>query len=469
MVRLEGGAMGLKGRHIVGIADLARSDLELLFRCADRLGAQPRGEPHLGRGYQIATLFYEPSTRTRLSFESAMNRLGGAVLAVPDPASSSAAKGESLADTIRVVSAYADLIVLRHPAEGAARLAADVATVPVVNAGDGAHEHPTQTLCDLYTLYREFGRVEGLTVTLYGDLKYGRTVHSLAYGLATFGARIVLAPADPALAPPAYLLDRLRADFGCEPDWWHPDSGAPMPPAEALYLTRIQRERFDGDAAALRSYPKVDRAQLHRWGVGEHTLLMHPLPRAGELDPELDAEARSAYFRQAANGVPVRMATLALLLGLAEEEWGSGRFSARPGASDPAPDPPRHAAFRAAGVACPNPACIATRERDTVEPRFALAAPARLHEPREAPQPGERSLGLHCRYCEQPVRAAVADFADLAADVYGADAHLPASLAGVPPDDLLLIPAPDYAHNPGHPFSDRPDAARYVPLISTAK
>ena len=454
--------MGLKGRHIVGIADLARSDLELLFRCADRLGAQPRGEPHLGRGYQIATLFYEPSTRTRLSFESAMNRLGGAVLAVPDPASSSAAKGESLADTIRVVSAYADLIVLRHPAEGAARLAADVATVPVVNAGDGAHEHPTQTLCDLYTLYREFGRVEGLTVTLHGDLKYGRTVHSLAYGLATFGARLVFAPADPALAPPAYLLDRLAADFGCEPDWWHPDSGLPMPPSDVLYLTRVQRERFDGDPAP-RHYPRVDRAQLARWGVGEHTLLMHPLPRAGELAPELDPEPRSAYFRQAANGVPVRMATLALLLGIAEEEWGSGRLDARPGLvreGAPSPDT-HHAAFRADGLTCPNPACIASRERDTVEPRFVFAG---LIE-----RPGDRHLGLHCRYCEQAVRAA--GVADRRANIYrdAADPRLPALLATAPPDAVLLLATPEHAHAHGYLLPDRPEPTSYAPALASAK
>ena len=460
--------MALKGRHIVGIADLARCELELLFRCADRFGAQPRGDTHLGRGYQLATLFYEPSTRTRLSFESAMNRLGGAVLAVPDADASSAAKGESLADTVRVVSAYADVIVLRHPAEGAARLAADVATVPVVNAGDGAHEHPTQTICDLYTLYRECGRVQGLTVTLYGDLKYGRTVHSLAYGLATFGARLVFAPADPALAPPAYLLDRLAADFGCAPDWWHPDSGLPMPPSDALYLTRIQRERFDGDPG-LRHYPRVDRAQLARWGVGDHTLLLHPLPRAGELAPELDPEPRSAYFRQAANGVPVRMATLALLLGIAEEEWGSGRLNARPGAlgdgalvADPhhAALAQGHAAFRAAGLSCPNPACIASRERDAVEPRFVFAG---LIE-----RSGDRHLSLHCRYCEQPVRAA--GVADCRANVYrdAADPRLPALLASAPPDAFLLLATPEHAHAQGYLLPDRPDAT-YTPALASAK
>ncbi|HEX5506803.1 MAG TPA: aspartate carbamoyltransferase [Thermomicrobiales bacterium] len=420
--------MGLRGRHIVGIADLARADLELLFRCADRFAAQPRGQAHLGRGYQLATLFFEPSTRTRLSFESAMNRLGGAVLTVADAAQSSVAKGETLADTIRVVSAYADIIALRHPREGAARLAADVATVPVVNAGDGAHEHPTQTLCDLYTLYRECGRVAGLTVTLYGDLKYGRTVHSLARGLACCGARLIFAPGDPALAPPAYLLDRLRAEYGCEPGWWFPDDGAPLPPTNALYLTRIQRERFAGHAAGVRAYPRVDRDLLRRWGADERTLLMHPLPRAGELDPALDGEARSAYFRQAANGVPVRMALLALLLGLAEEEWGSGGAGPRPAeaCAGACATAPRHPGYRAAGVACANPACVSRHEPAAGGPRFDIAGLA-----------GD-GLDLRCRYCEHPARAAGA--VDLAARAYrpAGDPGLRALLATAPPEDVLL-------------------------------
>ena len=217
--------MGLKGRHIVGVGDLTRAEMELIFRCADRLGAQPRAHLHLARGFQLATLFFEPSTRTRLSFEAAMGRLGGQVLTVADGAQSSAAKGETLADTIRVVGGYADAIVLRHPHEGAARLAADLSGVPVINAGDGTREHPTQTLCDLYTLRRERGRIAGLTVVLHGDLKYGRTVHSLARGLAECGARIVFAPADPALAPPRPLLDRLRVRWGVAPGCWTPDGG----------------------------------------------------------------------------------------------------------------------------------------------------------------------------------------------------------------------------------------------------
>lgn len=381
--------MGLKGKHIVSVGDLSREEIELIFRCADRFAAQPRGQTHLGRGFQLATLFFEPSTRTRLSFESAMNRLGGAVLTVADGAQSSVSKGETLADTARIVSAYADVIVLRHPAEGAARVAADAAGVPVINGGDGAHEHPTQTLCDLYTLGHEYGQVEGLTVTLYGDLKYGRTVHSLAYGLALFGARIVFAPADPALAPPAYVLERLRTIYNVEPDWWDPNGGEPMPDSDAVYLTRVQKERFTNGSASTRDYPRIDRALLRRWGIADRTLLLHPLPRAGELDPELDGEARSAYFRQAAYGVPVRMATIALILGIAEEEWSSGWGARREvlGAGGvPIPGAADDAGFHAEGLVCANRGCVTSRERGTVEPRFTLAIAA--------------GGQLRCRYCD---------------------------------------------------------------------
>ena len=392
--------MTLKGRHIVGIGDLSRAEIELIFRCADRFLAQPRGQTHLGRGFQLATLFFEPSTRTRLSFESAMNRLGGAVLTVADGAQSAVAKGETLADTGRVVSSYADIIVLRHPTEGTARAVADAAMVPVINAGDGAHEHPTQTLCDLFTLSRECGPLEGLTVTLYGDLKYGRTVHSLAYGLALFGARIVFAPADPALAPPAYLIERLRAIWGIEAEWWDPDSGTPLPATDAIYLTRVQKERFTG-TAGVRDYPRIDHATLRRWGASDRTLLMHPLPRAGELDPELDGEARSAYFRQAAYGVPVRMATIALLLGIAEEEWSSGWGARGQATSTPVSaggDLPVERSHPAVGVRCANDNCICNREPASAAARFVFAGVR--HDGQ-----GRTFLGLRCRYCETPTRA----------------------------------------------------------------
>lgn len=322
-----------------------------------------------------------------------MNRLGGAVLTVADGAQSSVSKGETLSDTARIVSAYADVIVLRHPAEGAARVAADAAGVPVINGGDGAHEHPTQTLCDLYTLGQECGKIEGLTVTLYGDLKYGRTVHSLAYGLALFGGRIIFAPADPALAPPAYVLEELRTAYGVEPEWWDPNDGTPMPTADALYLTRVQKERFTGSAAGTRDYPRIDKGILQRWGVPDYTVLMHPLPRAGELDPELDSETRSAYFRQAAYGVPVRMAVIALILGIAEEEWASGwggRHSTASGQGGGLTDTHAATEFSAAGLSCANPGCITNREPGSTARRFTLASP-------------DPSRGVRCRYCDAVV------------------------------------------------------------------
>ncbi len=387
--------MTLKGRSIVSIGDLSRAEIELIFRCAERFAAQPRGQTHLGRGFQLATLFFEPSTRTRLSFESAMNRLGGAVLTVADGAQSSASKGETLADTARIVSAYADLIVLRHPTEGSARVVADAATVPVINGGDGAHEHPTQTLCDLYTLGQECGKVEGLTVTLYGDLKYGRTVHSLAYGLALFGGRIIFAPADPALAPPAYVLEQLRTVYGVEPEWWDPNSGTPMPTADALYLTRVQKERFTGSTAGARDYPRIDLATLQRWGVADSTILMHPLPRAGELDPNLDQETRSAYFRQAAYGVPVRMAAMALILGIAEEEWASGWGARRsPVPATPATVGSTQQAIEFANpdTCCPNPRCISNREGESVTQQFVLMRLGLISK-------------VRCHYCDAIVRS----------------------------------------------------------------
>lgn len=455
--------MGLKGRHIVEIGDLTRAEMELVFRCAERLAAQPRGHLHLARGFQLATLFFEPSTRTRLSFESAMQRLGGAVLTVADAAQSSAAKGETLADTARIVGGYADIIVLRHPAEGAARLAADVAGVPVINAGDGAHEHPTQTLCDLYTLGRERGPIASLTVILYGDLKYGRTVHSLACGLAEFGARVVFAPADPALAPPPALVERLRERWGCMPEWWDPRGGTPFPDADALYLTRVQRERFAGadDTGILRALAPIDAATLAGWGVGPDTLLLHPLPRAGDLDPALDGDPRSAYFRQAGNGVPVRMALLALLLGVAEEEWANGwgapRRHTAPLPTDAAPGAAvslAHNGFRAAGIVCPNAACIANRERATVEQRFVLPTAGAAREPAGA----GRHLGLCCRYCAQPV--SVPGALDRAANVYrhAGDPRLLALLSEAGPDAVLLSAPP----------ADQEEALLAAPLGATA-
>src|SRR5579862_8672080 len=339
----------LKKFDVVSIEDLETSEIERVFTLADGFAES------LDRGKQIttaaglimATLFYEPSTRTRLSFESSMHRLGGAVISSADMHASSAAKGESLADTVRVVSAYADLIVVRHPFDGAARVAAEYATVPVINAGDGSREHPTQTLCDLYILRRKKGRLKGLTVALCGDLKFGRTVHSLIYALARFGANIVAVPTS-GMDVPDYVLERLAAERnysfstvtmdelkslagGLDALYLTPSAPHQMalftgdaalhkipigePPAalDAFYVTRLQKERMSGKEAGAADYVRFDARAL-RTSKTHEAVVMHPLPRTNELAYELDTDPRAVYFEQAAAGVPVRMALIAWLM-----------------------------------------------------------------------------------------------------------------------------------------------------------
>lgn len=262
-----------------------------------------------------ATLFYEPSTRTRLSFESAMLRLGGQVLSVAEAtASSSAAKGETLYDTGKMIESYADVAVIRHPRKGSAAELAEGASIPVINAGDGAGQHPTQALLDLYTIRKEKGRLEGLTVALAGDLKYGRTVHSLAPLLAYFGTRLFFV-APPELAMPAEITAGLR-ERGVEVVETSDLSDA-VRVSDVLYMTRLQKERFTDLAQyeALKGSYIVNREVIDRAKPG--LTVMHPLPRVDEIAPEVDSYPGAAYFRQAANGVPVRMALLALVTGQA--------------------------------------------------------------------------------------------------------------------------------------------------------
>jgi aspartate carbamoyltransferase catalytic subunit len=304
----------LAGRDLVRIGDLNKEEITLLLDLADRLRGRLAQEWQLDllSGYLLATLFYEPSTRTRLSFEAAMLRLGGQVLSVADArANSSAAKGESVADAARMVAGYADVIVQRHPGIGSAREAADAADAPLINAGDGTGEHPTQALLDLYTIRQERGRLDGLTVALIGDLKNGRTVHSLAQALAHWKVTLLLA-SPPTLAIGDELTAQLRA--AGTPFEEHSDLQSVIPRADVLYVTRIQRERFADPAEyeRLRGSYVVDRALLAQ-GPASMTV-MHPLPRADEIAVEVDALPNAAYFRQAANGVWVRMALLAAVL-----------------------------------------------------------------------------------------------------------------------------------------------------------
>ncbi|HEY9843847.1 MAG TPA: aspartate carbamoyltransferase [Candidatus Obscuribacterales bacterium] len=307
--------MGWHQSHVLSSAGWESAELlELLERAASCKQALADGKrAQQLQGLSCLTLFYEPSTRTRLSFESACHKLGLGVMSVADAqSSSSAAKGESLEDAARILSAYADAIVIRHPEKGSAARFAAMAGVPVINAGDGAGEHPTQTLVDLFTIQEHFGRLEGLSVGLCGDLVNGRTVHSLARVLAKLGCRLV-AIAPPELGLPAELIAALPPDTSLRVE---PDLKKALPELDVLYMTRIQKERF-ADPEAYDRASQVYRLQRADLELATPKLcLLHPLPRVNEIDPDVDADPRARYFTQAANGVPVRMALLSLILGL---------------------------------------------------------------------------------------------------------------------------------------------------------
>jgi aspartate carbamoyltransferase catalytic subunit len=431
-------------RSVVSIDDLTNEEIEAVFQLADRFLAEMatpgkpyriRGRSDVAKDFILATLFFEASTRTRLSFESAMLRLGGRCLSSSDASQTSAAKGETIADMVRVVANYADAIVIRHPLEGAARVAADYASVPVINAGDGSHEHPTQTLCDLYTLraaQAEKGRprslhsLKDLNVVVWGDLRHGRTVHSLVYALARLKARIIPRPA-PGCELPDHVAHRLARDYHCisitkenANDGLPPDVDAvyltPDQPhqlalfdvqahtqikglktVDALYSTRLQLERLGSGYAG--EYPAVDSEFLKQKRYRD-TNVMHPLPRVDELSYDIDADKRSMYFKQAAYGVPVRMALIASLLELqptlvSTSEPRSTKYStyAQP-----------------SGIECNNERCVSrsAAERRYLSPRFWIVQ--------------QQPPVLRCAYCdvEQQPRA----FGSLATRKYLADTIL---------------------------------------------
>jgi aspartate carbamoyltransferase catalytic subunit len=303
----------LKDRSVVSINDLSDDEIRLILDTADRIAllAAKDQHPDLLGGWVLATLFFEPSTRTRLSFESAMKRLGGDVIGFSEGASTSATKGETLADTIRMVSGYSDAAVLRHSREGAARMCTQFATIPIINGGDGAGQHPSQTLLDLFTIRRHFGKIEGVKVALVGDLKYGRTAHSLAYALARFGAQLTFVAPRSLQMPPEIV--RHLEDRGVRPRI-ESSLEAVVPEADVLYMTRIQKERFPDPE----EYEKV--AGTYRLTVAalkpakSHAIVLHPLPRVDEIDTAVDGTAHAKYFEQAQNGVHVRMALLALVM-----------------------------------------------------------------------------------------------------------------------------------------------------------
>jgi aspartate carbamoyltransferase catalytic subunit len=306
--------MNFTHRDIISIKDFSKEEIEYILEYAKRMIPYANAEKHTSILQQqiLATLFFEPSTRTRLSFESAMHRLGGNVIGFADPSGTSLKKGESLADTIRMADSYSDAIVIRHPQEGAARLAAEFSEVPVINAGDGAGQHPTQCLLDLFTILTEKKKIKGNNVVLLGDLKYGRTVHSLAYALALFKADLTFVSPE-TLKMPKEVINECK-EFGIEPVSTTNLEKA-IKDADVLYATRIQKERFPDAEEYNRvvgSY-KVDNTLLAE--AKEDLIVMHPLPRVVEINPEVDATTHALYFKQAFNGVPVRMALLSLILG----------------------------------------------------------------------------------------------------------------------------------------------------------
>ena len=307
--------MDFRGRDVISIKDFSKSEINSILNYAKKMLPFALGEKHsdILKEKILASLFFEPSTRTRLSFESAMNRLGGRVIGFADPSGTSLKKGESLADTIRMADSYSDVIVIRHPQEGAARLSAEFSEAPILNAGDGAGQHPTQCLLDLFTILTERKKIKGKKIVLLGDLKYGRTVHSLAYALSLFGAELVFVSPEN-LKMPKEVISECK-EFGLDPASTSNLEKA-IKEADVLYVTRIQKERFP-DAEEYNRVVGTYQVDLELLKNAKRDLIiMHPLPRVIEISPEVDKTPHALYFKQAFNGVPVRMALLSLITGV---------------------------------------------------------------------------------------------------------------------------------------------------------
>ena len=305
-------------RSVIDILDLSIEEIESLISTAGDIIEHPAAYAHACAGRKLATLFFEPSTRTRLSFEAAMYELGGNVLSVTDAATSSASKGESVADTARTVSCYADIIAMRHPKEGAALVAAKNASVPVINAGDGGHCHPTQTMADLLTIWREKGAFSGLTIGLCGDLKFGRTVHSLINAMSRYpDNRFVLISPEELKLPSYVKLDVLKEKNS--PYVQTTSLEEAMPELDVLYMTRVQRERFfnEEDYLRLKDSYILDAAKLK--SAKADLCVMHPLPRVNEIATDVDGDPRACYFKQVRYGKYMRMALILMLLELGKE------------------------------------------------------------------------------------------------------------------------------------------------------
>lgn len=444
--------MTLKNRSLVTIDDLSVAEVEAVFTLADRMITAMPEQLDVCRGKVMASLFFEPSTRTRLSFETAMHRLGGSVITAMDIGATSLAKGESIADMARIIGGYADIIVIRHPWEGAAKVISDYSGIPVINAGDGGHQHPTQTLLDLYTIRKERHTIKGLNIALWGDLKYGRTIHSLIFALAKFGANILFCPS-PGLEVPEHVIQKLINEYGGELERYIPDvhkKGSLFPlnaiyttpnsphqlammagldidmelksGVDALYVTRPQKERFSADEQTRKSeYPVVDKKLLTGKSF-KKTMVMHPLPRVDELAYELDSDPRSMYFKQAAQGVPVRMALIALLLGAKElpvtEENIQTKSVTYP------------IYRRESGIKCSNPKCVSVQPTETkyLKPEFKIV--------------NFKPFTMRCTYCEhgfEPKYIASTEWHEgiaAAKKYHGADSHWTQQIK---PENLIVF------------------------------
>jgi aspartate carbamoyltransferase catalytic subunit len=409
--------MSLGKRNLTTIDDLSNQEIEEIFDIADGMIDRERAATWGGTcsAKIMATLFYEPSTRTRLSFESAMQRLGGSVISSPDMRASSAAKGETLADTARVVSSYADILVVRHYWDGAVAAMAPYADVPVINAGDGTHEHPTQTLCDLYTLKKEKGELKGLTVVICGDLKHGRTIHSLVYALARFEANVVTLAAK-GMQLPQYVIERLEREHHynlvpvasddlrvvvADTDAIYLTPNRPHQLAlftqvntdvqdqlnqmatglkfDAFYVTRKQKERISEGEAGNGDYPRIGVGFLKEKRFRD-AVVMHPLPRVDELAHEIDKDSRGIYFKQAAYGVPVRMALLKFLF----DAWGGKKAAARQKKTH------LYENLETLGPLCANPNCITRKEPLSAAASFGVVFKG-----------AGAGLLLSCSYCAE--------------------------------------------------------------------
>ena len=312
-------------RHLIDPLDFTREETLRLLDLADRIHDDPAAYQEVAARKRLASLFYEPSTRTRLSFESAMLNLGGQVIGFPDGGVSSASKGETVADTIRIVSCYANIAAMRHPKEGAPLRASRYSRIPVINAGDGGHNHPTQTLLDMMTIRRRKGRLDGLTIGFCGDLKFGRTVHSLIKSLARWDHMrfVLISPEE--LRLPDYIISEVLDARGI-PYVETRDLEKSLPALDILYMTRVQRERFfnEEDYIRLKNSYVLTRAKLA--AAPADMAVLHPLPRVNEITLDVDDDPRAAYFEQAQNGVYMRMALIMTLLGLKDPKTGEVAF-----------------------------------------------------------------------------------------------------------------------------------------------